>query len=220
MTKDPDIQTIAEYLISIAYPELKQSRMTVSWGKISSYAQIQWTEYKETITLKMNKSVKKWHNASITGLIAHELSHPAQNNSGLNEQNTDTDAIERGFGPYLAIERLYAGKYDDHIIQRGKDRYLGYRTIRQQLTHLEKQQLDLSLSKIGLIPQKMATSALQSHDVILHTTHNTMMITIEGHEFILPEHIKNPDIKLLVRDRITQVYANEILVGEFPVADN
>jgi hypothetical protein len=211
----PDISRLVKVLISSAYPELQQSNMSVSWGKTSSFAQIQWGDSKDEITIRINKTVKTWHEAGITGLISHELSHPAQQVGGLNELKTDEDAISRGFGPYLAVERLFAGKYDDHLIRRGKDRYLGYRSIRAQLTKLESQQLDVLLSEIGLIPTKTPDKVSMNHDIAVFDNENRTTITIEGHRFILPKGIRNPDIKLVERNYVTYVYADEVLVGEF-----
>ena len=140
MSNDIDVSALVDVLISSAYPELRNSNMSVSWGKTSSFAQIQWSDSKDDISIRINTKVKEWHEAGVTGLISHELSHPAQRGGGLSELKTDRDAISRGFGPYLAVERLFAGKYEDHVVRRGKDRYLGYRSIRVQLTHLESQQ--------------------------------------------------------------------------------
>jgi hypothetical protein len=211
----PDIATMVEVLVSSAYPELQKSRMSVSWGKTSSFAQIHWDESKDEITIRVNKNVKTWHEAGITGLISHELSHPAQKGGGLSELKTDNDAISRGFGPYLAVERLLAGKYEDHVIRRGKDRYLGYRTIRGHLTHLEGQQLDGLLSEIGLIPIKHPSPVAMSHDIALFNKGRKTTLTIEGYQFIVPQNLQNPDIKLVERNLVTYVYADEILLGEF-----
>jgi hypothetical protein len=210
-----DISLLVKLLISSAYPELQQSNMSVSWGQTSSFAQIKWGESKDAISIRINNSVKAWHEAGITGLISHELSHPAQKGAGLSEQKTDNDAISRGFGPYLAVERVFAGKYEDHVIRRGKDRYLGYRSIRAQLTHLERHQLDVLLSDIGLVLTKHTSPVTLSHDIAMFDKESTTTLTIEGHQFLLPQGIQNPDIKLVERNYVIYVYADEILVGEF-----
>lgn len=186
-----------------------------SWGKTSCFAQIRWDDAKEQISIRFNKSAKTWHEAGIIGLVSHELSHPAQKGSGLSEFKTDEDAISRGFGPYLAIERLYTGKFEDHLIHRGKDRYLGYRSIRAQLSQLECQQLDVLLSKIGLIPAKPSSPITLSHDVTIVDKKTRTTLTVEGHTFLIPENIRDPDIKLVERDLVTYVYADNILLGEF-----
>ena len=215
MSEVPDISTLARVLTSSAYPELQQSNISVSWGKTSSFAQIQWGETKDEISIRINTNVKTWHDAGITGLISHELSHPAQKGEGLSELKTDNDAIIRGLGPYLAVERLFAGKYDDHVIRSGKDRYLGYRSIRAQLTHLESHQLDLLLSSIGLVPAKKSSPVMLSHDIAMFDRASKTILTIEGRQYHLSKGVQNPDIKLVERNHITYVYADEILVGEF-----
>ena len=215
MSNDIDVSALVDVLISSAYPELRNSNMSVSWGKTSSFAQIQWSDSKDDISIRINTKVKEWHEAGVTGLISHELSHPAQRGGGLSELKTDRDAISRGFGPYLAVERLFAGKYEDHVVRRGKDRYLGYRSIRVQLTHLESQQLDTLLLEIGLVPTKHPSPVTMSHDIAMFDKESKTTLTIEGHQFLLPQGIQNPDIKLIERNYVTYVYADEILVGEF-----
>jgi len=211
----PDISKLVEVLISSAYPELKQTNFSVTWGKTSSFAQIQWGESKDKISIRVNNNVKTWHEAGIIGLISHELSHPAQRGRGLTELKTDKDAVSRGFGSYLAVERLFAGKYEDHVIQNGKDRYLGYRSIRAQLTYLEGQQLDMLLSEIGLVPKKCSSPIMMSHDIAMFDKDSKTILTIEGHKFLLPQGIQNPDIKLVERNYVTYVYADDVLLGQF-----
>ncbi|OLS30226.1 MAG: hypothetical protein ThorAB25_11210 [Candidatus Thorarchaeota archaeon AB_25] len=210
-----DISELVKILISIAYPELQRLEVLPYWGRTSCFAQIRWDDAKNQISIRFNKNVKKWHEAGIIGLVSHELSHPAQKGAGLSELETDRDAISRGFGPYLAIERVYTGKFEDHLIRRGKDRYLGYRSIRAQLTQLERQQLDMLLSQIGLIPAKPSRPITMSHDVAIVDRKTGTTLMIEGHKFLIPENIRNPDIKLLERDCVTYVYADNILLGEF-----
>jgi hypothetical protein len=214
LTGTPDISTLVKTLISIAYPELQKSDVLLSWGGTSAYAQIAWDDVRDKISIQLNKNVKTWHETGIIGLLSHELSHPAQKGAGLSELITDKDAISRGFGPYLAIERVYTGKFEDHIIRRGKDRYLGYRSIRKQLTNLESQQLDDVLSMIGLIPAKPPSPITMSHDIAIVEMKTRTTLMIEGHRFLLPENISDPDIKLIERDLITYVYADDILLGE------
>jgi len=211
----PDISKVVEVLISSAYPELQQSNFSVTWGKTSSLAQIQWGESRDEISIRVNNSVKTWHEAGIIGLISHELSHPAQEGEELSELKTDKDAVSRGFGSYLAVERLFAGKYEDQVIQRGKDRYLGYRSIRAQLMYLESQQLDILLSEIGLVPTKYSSPITLSHDISMFDKESKTILTIEGHQFLLPQGIQNPDIKLVERNYVTYVYADDILLGQF-----
>ena len=173
----------------------------------------------EDISIRINKTVKEWHESGVMGLLSHELSHPAQKGAGLKELRTDIDALTRGFGPYLAVERLFAGKYDDHIIQRGKDRYLGYVSIRAKLTHLETQQLDMLLAEIGLAPSRPKIPVLMSHDVALYNQKRKTVLTVEGYQFDVPDSLQNPDIKILERDSVVFVFADEILVGQFNVEE-
>jgi hypothetical protein len=210
----PDISTLVKTLISTAYPELQKSNVLLSWGRTSAYAQIAWDDVRDQISIQFNKNVETWHETGIIGLISHELSHPAQKGAGLSELKTDKDVITRGFGPYLAIERVYTGKFEDHIIHSGKDRYLGYRSIREQLTKLESQQLDKVLSMIGLIPTKPPSTITMSHDIAIVEKKTKTTVVIEGHRFLLPENISEPDIKLIERDLIIYVYADDILLGE------
>jgi len=214
LTETPDISTLVKTLISTAYPELQKSEVELAWGRTSAYAQITWDDAKAQISILFSKNVKKWHETGIIGLISHELSHPAQKGAGLSELRTDKDAISRGFGPYLAIERVYTGKFDDHIIRRGKDRYLGYRSIREQLTQLECQQLDEVLSMIGLIPAKPLSPVAMTHDIAIAEKKARRTLFIEGHKFLLPENSSYPDIKLIERNLITYVYADDILIGK------
>jgi len=219
LNKVQEIPILIENLVSFAYPELQQSSISISWGKTSSYAQIQWNRSKDNISIKISNDVKIWHEAGIIGLISHELSHPTQKGRVLSEFKTDNDVISRGLGPYLAIERLFAGKYIDHRIINGRDRYLGYRSIRNQLTNLETQQLDTLLSRIQLAPAKPHIPIWQSHDTVIINDEHRSNITIEGHQFLLPNNVHDPDIKLVERNNITLIYADDILVGEYPVKD-
>jgi hypothetical protein len=220
MSQSSKLFSLVTTIVSLAYPELFQSKLSVSWGRTSSLAQVQWEESKDEISIRVNRCVREWHEAGITGLLSHELSHPAQRGTGLSEVHTDTDALTRGFGPYLAVERLFAGKYEDHMIRKGKDRYLGYRSIRTQLTNLETEQLDMLLSEIGLAPTRPRGPVLLSHDVAVIDQKRNTTITVEGHQFIIPYEMKDPDIKIVERDSVVHVYSDEILVGQFIVEED
>ncbi|NHI88807.1 MAG: hypothetical protein EAX87_04735 [Candidatus Thorarchaeota archaeon] len=215
MPRVPDIHALANTLVFHAYPELINSNLQVTWGRTSSFAQIYWDETKERISIRVNNDVKAWHESGILGLISHELSHPAQSRGGTSELTTDNDSIRRGLGPYLAIERLFAGKYEDHVIRRGKDRYLGYKSIRSQMTELEVQQLDSLLSEVGIIPSREKDVRKTTHDTLIHEEPKRSTIIVEGHRFMLPSAIKEPDIKIIERNSTIYVYADEVLVGEF-----
>ncbi len=219
LTKVLDIGILSEKLVRLAYPELQRYTIDVTWRKTSSFAQIRWEESSNKISIRISRDVKDWHDAAVTGLISHELSHPATKDKGMSELNTDGDVLSRGLGPYLAVERLFAGKYQDHEIRSGKDRYLGYESIRLQLTDLETRQLDALLYKVGLIPVKPSAPIRISHDIIiLDNEYRTSMI-IEGHRIFLPEDMDNPDIKLVECENAMNVYADEILVAKLSLSE-
>ena len=215
LSKVPDISALTDVLVSFAYPELRRSKIEVSWGRLASYALVQWGHDRNEITIRFSREVRTWHEAGILGLICHELSHPAQIGDGMSELGTDEDVIIRGLGPYLAVERVYAGKYEDHVIQHGKDRYIGYRSIRAKLTNLEIEQLDTLLSEIGLLPSKPPSRVSMRHDVVILNEEKKRILTVEGHRFRLPLNVESPDIKLVQRNGVTYVYADETQIGEF-----
>jgi hypothetical protein len=202
-------------LVSFGYPELQKRQVVASWGRTSNYAQVRWSDNDNEINIRINKNVRMWHQAGLTGLLSHELSHPAQSGSGFKEKRTDEDVIARGLGSYLAVERILAGKYEDHIISRGKDRYLGYRTIRNLLTSQEIQNLDILMSKMKLKPVQHTNPTMFSHDSALFEKGGKTMISIDGNQFTLPDGLQDPDIKMVNRDGLVMVYADEILVGQY-----
>ncbi len=118
-------------------------------------------------------------------------------------------------GSYLAVERILAGKYEDHIVSRGKDRYLGYRTIRGLLTTQEIQNLDILMTKMKLKPVQHTNPTMFSHDSALFEKRGETMISIDGNQFTLPDGLQDPDIKMVNRDGLVMVYADEILVGQY-----
>lgn len=210
-----DINDIIRTLVSFAYPELQKKQVVASWGKTSSLGQVRWSDDGNEINIRINKSVRRWHEAGITGLLSHELSHPAQSGSGLKEKRTDEDVITRGLGTYLAVERILAGKYEDHIVSRGKDRYLGYRTIRELLTIQEIQNLDILMSEMRLKPAQPIKPTMVPHDSVLFEKEGKTAIFIDGYQFVLPDGLQDPDIKIVNRDGIVLVYADEILMGQY-----
>jgi hypothetical protein len=209
-----DINNLLKTLVSFAYPELQKKEVVVSWGYASGFGQVRWSDDDNEISIKINKSVNAWHEAGITGLLSHELSHPAQSGSGLKEMETDEDVIARGLGSYLAVERLLAGKYEDHIIRRGKDRYLGYRSIRDLLASKEIQNLDMLMSEMKLKPAQPIRASMISHDSVLYEKEGRSTISVNGYQFVLPVGLLNPDIKMVYREGIVLVYADEMLVGK------
>ncbi|MFW9920971.1 MAG: hypothetical protein ACFFED_15325 [Candidatus Thorarchaeota archaeon] len=150
----PQSKTLQEYIETIkayAYPELSEVGVLGTWKRITSFAFVELGS-SITSTIRCNLVVKKWPEPALIGLLAHELSHIVQRNTSPDEQNTDLDAISRGLGVYLAIERVYIGKYFDHVIRSGKDRYLGYQEIRSLLDGHEIEQLDALLEMLGMLP--------------------------------------------------------------------
>ena len=206
---------MAKTLVSLVYPELQRKEVVVSWGRTSSYGQVRWSDDDNKIRIRLNKSIQVWHQAGITGLLSHELSHPSQKGSGLKEWKTDEDVIMRGLGPYLAVERLLTGKYEDHVIQNGKDRYFGYRQIRQALTPVETKHLDRLLADLNLKPTRVIQHSWVSHDSVIHEREGVTSIIVEGQQFLLPEGLTEPDIKTVNREGIVSVYADEILIGQY-----
>jgi hypothetical protein len=214
-----DINNLAKTLMFIAYPELQEREIEVSWGHTSSYGQVRWSDEDNEIYIKLNRNVKIWHQAGIIGLLSHELSHPSQKGSGLKEWRTDEDVVMRGLGPYLAVERLLTGKYDDHVIQNGKDRYFGYRAIRESLTPLETNNLDILLSELNLKPTRETLHPWFIHDSVIYNHGRVSSIVVEGEHFILPEGLVDPDIKTVNQNGTVSVYADQILIGQYEESD-
>ena len=90
---------------------------------------------------------------ALYGLLSHELSHIALGVNLHSEFQADRDVIERGLGPYLAIERLFTNKHSDYILREGEDKYLGFISIRKLLSPDEVHQLDTLISEIGMLTQ-------------------------------------------------------------------
>jgi hypothetical protein len=80
---------------------------------------------------------------------------------------------------------------------------------------LESQQLDLLLQYIGMLPANTRNLSAISHDIAIFDNQTTSTILVDGHEFLIPKDLCNSDIKLVERNFITYVYADEILIGEF-----
>ena len=210
-----DLSKLVTRIVKIAYPELDQSNVRVQWGRSSSFATISWTHDFKDIRIKCSNETRTWHESALTGLLAHELSHPAQQKDNQSERSTDLDAIERGFGPYLGVERLLAGKYDDHVIRKGKDRYLGYGSIRQLLNENELKHLDALLTQMRLIPSRKKEQKKVHHDtVIIHTTTDTI-IQVDGHEFRAAPQNEEAEVRIIVKENTTHVMIDDEEVGYF-----
>ena len=95
----PEILTnLVDRLVHYAYQELRSRDITINWAKLDSFAEVRWSDKKNPITIRCDRSVNDWHEAAITGLLAHELCHPAQRVRNSNESQTDIDVIKRGLG--------------------------------------------------------------------------------------------------------------------------
>ncbi len=180
MVSNEELAGLAHRLVQAAYPELAESEYRVRYGKTSAFASVSWENLHDGIDIVCNSSVKKWHEAALLGLLAHELSHPAQREGTTSEEGTDSDVLRRCLGLYLAVERLLAGKYEDHIVKRGKDRYMGYRTIRANLSQPELVQLDRLLAELRLIPRKAADRERGVHDMARRTLPDRTILLIDG----------------------------------------
>jgi len=212
MIEMEDLSSLVTRLVEVAYPEFDRDQITIKWKKMVSFATITWNQDLKDIRIKCSNETKKWHEAAIIGLLAHELSHPAQKGISQSELGTDLDAINRGFGPYLGVERLLAGKYEDHTIRNGKDRYLGYRTIRNQLLDTELKHLDILLTQLRLIPQKMMNEPLVYHDFVIVNSSTNTFIKIYGYNFELPL-LEDPNVKFVQKGLSTHVLVNGEDIG-------
>lgn len=213
--KKLDLTQLVNRLVETAYPELNPSNIIIDWGRTSSFATVSWTNDFKDIRIRCSSETKRWHEAGLTGLLAHELSHPAQMKKKQSEKSTDLDAVERGFGPFLGVERLFAGKYEDHIIKRGKDRYLGYRSIRQLLTESETIHLDALLLQLRLIPSKKMERPRKYHDIVIMHTSTSTTIRIDGNDFELLSRKENPIITFRQKGKYIHVIVDDEDAGYF-----
>jgi hypothetical protein len=208
---EPDLIFHMSNLVQYAYPELSGLHLRATWGKLSSLAEIRWGNPREQISLSCDKTAKRWHESALVGLLSHELSHPCVSAGQRAEERTDADAIERGLGVYLAAERISTGRYLDQLVGRGRDRYLGYQSIRHRLTQHETRELDRLLDSMRIVSSISTVSSAQ-------TIHDTAIcgdrVLVGGYVFqgvsIQPES----SAKLLVRDESVFLYVDDELAGE------
>jgi hypothetical protein len=207
------LQELVEQIIEIAYPELAGCNIVSKWGRTSCFATVSWTSDRKNLEIYCNSKTKKWHEAALYGLLSHELSHPVQGVSDRPENDADIDVIRRGLGPYLAVERATSGKYEDYIIKKGKDRYLGYRSIRKYLSGEELSQLDALLREMRLIPHKNERHQLPHNDLAMFKTEKSTMISIAGHTITMDRIVDISQIEIITKDSISRVYldGDEIL---------
>ncbi len=217
MDNEKNLDALIQQLIDVAYPELEGSKIISRWRRISCFASVSWSSNKENITVTCNAKIKKWHEAALIGLLSHELSHPAGDASNRMERSTDFDVIRRGLGPYLAVERAMSGKYEDFIISRGNDMYLGYRSIWSHLNEEEDSQLDALLQELRLIPQRKKDTQVPQHDMTILRTDRTSEISIDGHVFTVKGIIDDSDIEIITEEGISYVYHQGQKIGKYEV---
>jgi len=215
MSEKIELSELVHRLVEIAYPELIQNNIKIQWGRTSSFATISWSQDTKDIRIRCSNETKQWHEAALTGLLAHELSHPAQLKTNQSERDTDLDAVGRGFGPYLGVERLFAGKYEDHIIRRGKDRYLGYRSIRNLLNENEMTHLNALLTQLKLVPSMKLEHKNIHHDTVIIHSANRTTIQIEGYEFEIALQKEDSEVRTIVIENTTFVIVDDEKVGFF-----
>lgn len=196
MVSKDELRSLGGRLVRTAYPEFRESEVAVSYGRTSAFASVTWRDRDESIEIVCNDDVKEWPEAAVLGLLAHELSHPAQESSNASEEGTDLDVLRRGLGLYLAVERLHASKYEDHLVRKGRDRYIGYRTIRKSLSQTESNQLDRLLSDLRLIPGKGPAVKKRVHDMVRRTSEKKTILLVDGYELTLDDTASCASIEL------------------------
>jgi hypothetical protein len=206
-----DIGLLGRRLVFHAYPELAGRNIEVRTGNLKSYGQVRWSDAGR-INVTCHQDIGGWPEPAIIGLLAHEFSHPAKGQDS-SEEETDLDVINRGLGHYLAVERIFVNKHEDYTIGRGKDRYLGVRSIRELLNDHENELLEHLLEDFRIAPSRKRKGIRRIHDTAIHDDigHSTLMI--EGHAIRLRGAHADSDLKLLLRDEIFYVYVDEEVVA-------
>ncbi|TFG29582.1 hypothetical protein EU527_15680 [Candidatus Thorarchaeota archaeon] len=214
MKSKKDIYNQVRNLVELVYTEFRNYDITIDWGRANYFASIIWNQKNHEIIIRCNTVTKKWHEAALYGLLSHELSHPLSKKSKNLEMNTDIDVINRGLGIYLAIERLFTGKYEDHVIKRGRDRYLGYSSIRKLLSNEELEQLDRLLVEMRMIPMKKANLKRQYHDMSIVQFNETTSISIDGKQISVEGRITDRDVRIVDKCDQSIIYVKNIEVAK------
>ncbi|MFW9909043.1 MAG: hypothetical protein ACFFEF_10740 [Candidatus Thorarchaeota archaeon] len=212
-------KSLSEYkdvLIRHAYQELQQKRVSVVWAKMKSFAMVAISD-SEPILIKCSNSVRGWPEPALIGLLSHELSHVVMGTKRHGEEDTDMDVIARGLGTYLALERALCGKYTDHFLKKGTDRYLGYDSIRNRLSFHEKHNLDKLMGELELIPEE-AVRVGDVHDFSIMKTDDSILVIINGEILEIDRHEDVDDIKFVIRGNVMQILVNESIVGSIEMA--
>ncbi|MHA1479900.1 MAG: hypothetical protein ACTSQZ_00540 [Candidatus Thorarchaeota archaeon] len=210
-----EILDIISSLVKYAYPELESKRFIIKVAKIKSYACISWEHNHDVVRVTCNDIVNDWHEAALIGLLSHELSHPASMKMGHREESTDLDVINRGLGPYLALERIITNKYSDHVIKSGRDKYLGYKSIRKHLDSQELVQLDRLLFELRLTARENTPTLDLVHDYHVVKTDTEILTNNDMITQDQENQNETQELKLVIRDNITHVYLDEVLVGKY-----
>lgn len=214
--KYPISKSLKEYirtLLRYAYKEIGDADIHIEWGKTHSFAVVIWQEGSSPL-IRCNRSVRKWTEPALFGLLSHELSHIVLGSKSHSECQTDVNVIKRGLGPYLAVERIFADKYRDHVIQKGRDRYLGYDSIRSLLTKHEERQLDVLMTDIGILPKKGKIDLIM-HDYTFHQIGDMFHIVVNGQSFCLDGIPDIGDIKFINEGTSVQIVYKNRIIGQF-----
>ena len=204
---------IVSDLVSYAYNDLDSKRFIVKTANISSFACITWDKNHDYIRVTCNKVILNWHEAPIIGLLAHELSHPASKKGGHREESTDLDVIQRGLGPYLALERIMTNKYTDYLIKKGQDRYLGYSTIRNYLDANELNHLDRLMRDLRLTSTSRNYDPKLQHDFVI--MHDDKITALRDGAIVDDDPDTDSELVFLKHDNSTYVYLDDELVAKF-----
>ena len=130
------------------------------------------------------------------------------------EASTDLDVIDRGLGVYLATERVTTGRYKDQTTHRGRDRYYGYRSIRQRLTRQETAQLDRLLNDLRIMPSISSDGGMgRIHDIAVVENERGQM-SVGGYLFRGLQIPSSSGVKLVIRDDVAYLYVNDQIVGQ------
>jgi hypothetical protein len=220
MTMKKGLDELVEQLVEGAYPELAEYNIVSLWGRTSCFAKVSWATDRKNLEIICNSKTKKWHEAALYGLLSHELSHPFRSGTARPENDTDLDVIRRGLGPYLAAERATSGKYDDYIIKNGKDRYLGYRTIRAYLSNEESVQLDALLKEMRLVPRKNEKLRVPYADMTILRSNKTTLITVADYMISLDQNVEGSQVEINTKHGISRVYVDGEEVFNYRVMED
>lgn len=211
---EPDLNALVSNLVRHAYPELVDRLIRARWGRLASFAEIRWGSPPEEISLVCERIARRWHECALVGLLAHELSHPCVSTGRRTEERTDLETVERGLGVYLTAERAVTGQYLDQVVGKGRDRYLGYQSLRERLTQHEIGQLDRLLDSLRIVPSSSAIfPASKIHDTAIG---NGPQASVGGYVFQGVSIPPESNVKLLIKEHSVFLYIDDQLAGETP----